>query len=129
MPVQEGLLAHFRAVGDAVGIPIILHDVPSRAAPGLADIIVARLAENPRFIGLMDPAGDPTRPGRLRTLLGEGFRLLSGDDRTTPGIHLPLAATAAFQSTSTSHRASAPPCTWRCVAATSCLLCALRRRR
>jgi 4-hydroxy-tetrahydrodipicolinate synthase len=81
-PVQEGLLAHFRAVGDAVGIPIILHDVPSRTVVGLADITVARLAENPRFIGLMDSSSDPTRPGRLRTLLGEGFRLLSGDDRT-----------------------------------------------
>jgi len=81
-PGQNGLLAHFRAVADAIRIPIILHDVPSRTIVGLADATVARLAENPRFIGLMDSTEDPVRPVRLRTLLGEDFRLLSGDDRT-----------------------------------------------
>jgi 4-hydroxy-tetrahydrodipicolinate synthase len=81
-PVQRGLFAHFKAVADAIGIPVIIHDVPSRTVVGLADATIARLAENPRFIGLMDSSGDPTRIGRLRTLLGEDFRLLSGDDPT-----------------------------------------------
>jgi 4-hydroxy-tetrahydrodipicolinate synthase len=69
-PGQNGLLAHFHAVADAIGIPIILHDVPSRTVVGLADATVARLAENPRFIGLMDSTEDPVRPVRMRTLLG-----------------------------------------------------------
>jgi 4-hydroxy-tetrahydrodipicolinate synthase len=79
-PVQHGLFAHFKAVADSIGIPVILHDVPSRTVVGLADVTVARLAENPRFIGLMDSTGNSTRIGGLRTLLGEDFRLLSGDD-------------------------------------------------
>jgi 4-hydroxy-tetrahydrodipicolinate synthase len=81
-PVQEGMLAHFRAIADSTGIPIILHDVPSRTMVGLADVTIARLAESPRFIGLMDSTGDPMRPCRLKALLGHDFRFLSGDDRT-----------------------------------------------
>jgi 4-hydroxy-tetrahydrodipicolinate synthase len=46
------------------------------------NVTIARLAENPRFIGLMDSSVDATRPARLRTLLGENFRLLTGDDQT-----------------------------------------------
>jgi 4-hydroxy-tetrahydrodipicolinate synthase len=79
-PMQAGMYAHFRAIGDAVGLPIILYDVPSRTVCGLADETVARLAECPRFIGLKDATGDVTRPQRLRARLGPEFRLLSGDD-------------------------------------------------
>jgi 4-hydroxy-tetrahydrodipicolinate synthase len=76
----SGLFAHFNAVADSIGIPIILHDVPSRTVVSLADATIARLAENSRFIGFMDSTGNPARPARLRALLGENFRLLSGDD-------------------------------------------------
>jgi 4-hydroxy-tetrahydrodipicolinate synthase len=81
-PSQAGLLAHFRAMAAATGLPIILYDVPSRTACGLADETVARLAENPRFIGLKDATADITRPPRLRAIVGPEFRLLSGDDAT-----------------------------------------------
>jgi 4-hydroxy-tetrahydrodipicolinate synthase len=81
-PMQAGIYAHFRAIADATGLPIILHDVPSRTVCGLEDATVARLAEDPKFIGLKDATGDTTRPPRLRALLGAEFRLLSGDDRT-----------------------------------------------
>jgi 4-hydroxy-tetrahydrodipicolinate synthase len=81
-PMQAGMYAHFRAIADAVGRPIILYDVPSRTACGLADDTVARLAENPKFIGLKDATADVTRPFRLRSRLGPDFRLLSGDDAT-----------------------------------------------
>jgi 4-hydroxy-tetrahydrodipicolinate synthase len=81
-PMQAGLLAHFRAIADAIGVPVILHDVPSRTVTGLADDTVARLAEHPRIIGLEDETGDVTRPARLRPLVGASFRLLSGDDAT-----------------------------------------------
>jgi 4-hydroxy-tetrahydrodipicolinate synthase len=81
-PMQAGLEAHFRAIANAVGLPIILYDVPSRTACSLANATVARLAENPQFIGLKDATGDLSRLPQLRTLLGADFRLLSGDDRT-----------------------------------------------
>jgi 4-hydroxy-tetrahydrodipicolinate synthase len=81
-PMQAGMYAHFRAIADAVGLPIILYDVPSRTVCGLADDTVARLAECPKFIGLKDATGDVTRPVRLRSRLGPEFRLLSGDDAT-----------------------------------------------
>ena len=81
-PTQVGLYAHFRAVAQSSGLPIILYDVPSRTACGLADETVVRLAEMPQFIGLKDATGDVTRPARLRSVVGPDFRLLSGDDAT-----------------------------------------------
>jgi 4-hydroxy-tetrahydrodipicolinate synthase len=81
-PMQAGMFAHFHAIGDAMGLPIILYDVPSRTVCGLADDTVARLAECRQFIGLKDATGDVTRPVRLRARLGPDFRLLSGDDAT-----------------------------------------------
>jgi 4-hydroxy-tetrahydrodipicolinate synthase len=79
-PTQAGLYAHFRAMAESTGLPVILYDVPSRTACALADETVARLAELPRVMGLKDAAGDATRPTRLRPLVGKDFRLLSGDD-------------------------------------------------
>jgi 4-hydroxy-tetrahydrodipicolinate synthase len=81
-PIQAGLYAHFRAIAQSMGLPIILYDVPSRTACGLADETVVRLAEMSQFIGLKDATGDVTRPVRLRSLVGSDFRLLSGDDAT-----------------------------------------------
>src|ERR1700704_4012215 len=81
-PTQSGMYAHFRAVAEAPHLPIILYDVPSRTVCGLADDTIARLAELPQFIGLKDASGDVTRPLRLRSLLGQEFRLMSGDDAT-----------------------------------------------
>jgi 4-hydroxy-tetrahydrodipicolinate synthase len=81
-PMQAGMYAHFSAIADAVGLPIILYDVPSRTVCGLADDTVVRLAECPKFIGLKDATGEVTRVVRLRSRLGGDFRLLSGDDAT-----------------------------------------------
>jgi len=81
-PTQAGLFAHFDKIAQSIGLPIVLHDEPSRTACRLDDSTVARLAEMPRFIGLVDATGDVTRPSRLRPLVGRDFRLLSGDDAT-----------------------------------------------
>jgi len=81
-PIQSGLYAHFRAIAQSTELPVILYDVPSRTACGLADETIARLAELPQIIGLKDATGDFTRPSRLRSLVGLDFRLLSGDDAT-----------------------------------------------
>ena len=85
-PMQAGIYAHFRAIADAAGLPIILYDVPSRTVCGLADDTLARLAECSKFIGLKDATGDLARPARLRARLGSEFRLLSGDDATAAGF-------------------------------------------
>jgi 4-hydroxy-tetrahydrodipicolinate synthase len=79
-PTQSGLYAHFRAIAQSTGLPIILYDVPSRTACGLADETVARLAELSSIIGLKDATGDASRPARLRPLVGTSFRLLCGED-------------------------------------------------
>jgi 4-hydroxy-tetrahydrodipicolinate synthase len=81
-PTQAGLYEHFHAIAQSTGLPIILYDVPSRTACGLADETVARLAALPRIIGIKDATGDVTRPLRLRSLVGPNFRLLTGDDAT-----------------------------------------------
>jgi 4-hydroxy-tetrahydrodipicolinate synthase len=81
-PTQEGLHAHFSAIAQSAGLPIIPYDVPARTGCCLADETVARLADDPQFIGLKDATGDITRPSRLRALVGPEFRLLTGDDAT-----------------------------------------------
>jgi 4-hydroxy-tetrahydrodipicolinate synthase len=85
-PTQDGFCAHYREIAAATGLPIIMHDAPSRTVRGLTDESIARLAETPRIIGLMDATGDAGRPSRLRALVGPDFRLLSGDDATALGF-------------------------------------------
>ena len=85
-PVQSGLYAHFRAIAESTGLPVILYDVPSRTACALADDTVTRLAEIPNIIGLKDATADISRPARLKRLVGPDFRLLSGDDATALGF-------------------------------------------
>jgi 4-hydroxy-tetrahydrodipicolinate synthase len=97
-PTQTGLIAHFSAIHDAVGLPIILYDVPSRTACPIADATIKRLAELPRIVGLKDATGDIARVGRLRRHLGEKqggekhagepFVLLSGDDASQAAYRL-----------------------------------------
>lgn len=84
-PMQEGMLAHFRAIARSTGLPVILHDIPSRTLRPLADETLLRLVESRQFVGLRDGSGDTTRPMRLGRLLPAGFRLLSGDDVSTFG--------------------------------------------
>jgi 4-hydroxy-tetrahydrodipicolinate synthase len=81
-PMQAGIEAHFRAIGDATALPVILHDIPSRTIRELADDTLVRLSESNQFIGLKHSTGDLARPIRLRAKLPARFRLLSGDDAT-----------------------------------------------
>lgn len=79
-PPQEGLRAHVRAIAAASGLPIVLYDVPSRAAVAFADETIARLRDEGAIQGLKDATGDLARPARLRSLCGDDFVQLSGDD-------------------------------------------------
>jgi 4-hydroxy-tetrahydrodipicolinate synthase len=81
-PMQAGIYAHFQAIAGSTTLPVILHDVPARTIRELSDDTLVRLAKSKQFIGLRDGTGDVTRAMRLRPLLPQGFRLLSGDDAT-----------------------------------------------
>jgi 4-hydroxy-tetrahydrodipicolinate synthase len=83
-PMQEGMVAHFRAVAASTALPVILHDIPARTVRELSDTTLERLAESAQFIGLRDGAGDVVRPARLQPRLPRHFRLLTGDDATAP---------------------------------------------
>lgn len=87
-PSQAGLFAHFKAIHDAVQLPLVLYDVPSRTACALSDVTVRRLAELPRVVGLKDATGNIPRVPRLRRRLGARFLLLSGDDATQAAFRL-----------------------------------------
>ncbi|WP_424811597.1 4-hydroxy-tetrahydrodipicolinate synthase [Roseococcus sp. YIM B11640] len=88
-PGQEGLRAHVRAVSARSGLPVMLYDVPSRAAVGFADETIARLWEEGAIAAIKDATGDIARLFRLRRLCGAEFPQFSGDDATSPA-HLAM---------------------------------------
>lgn len=81
-PMQAGIAAHFRAIADSTGLPIVLHDIPFRTIRELSDDTLAKLSQSRQFVALRDSTGDLARPIRLRSMVPSGFRLLSGDDAT-----------------------------------------------
>ena len=81
-PTQDGLYRHFRAVAEAVPIPQILYNVPSRTACDMLPETVARLAGIDNIVGIKEATGDISRVARLKQLCGDDFCLLSGDDAT-----------------------------------------------
>ena len=82
-PMQAGILAHFRAIMDVTGLPVIVHDAPSRSAREISDETIVRLSESRQFLGLKDATGSVARLLRLKPALPPAFRFLSGDDATT----------------------------------------------
>ena len=81
-PTQAGLIAHHRAVAEAVDIPQILYNVPGRTACDMLPETTAELAGLERIVGLKDATGDLARVERLRQLCGRDFAIYSGDDCT-----------------------------------------------
>ena len=86
-PSQEGLYRHFAAINEAVQMPVVLYDVPSRTGVTFAVETVARLAELPNVIGIKDATGDLAKASQLRLACGEDFVWLSGDDPTALGYY------------------------------------------
>src|SRR6516225_5152785 len=60
-PSQEGMYAHFRAINDAVQIPVLLYNVPTRTGIDISNETVARLAKLPNIVGIKDATGDLAR--------------------------------------------------------------------
>lgn len=81
-PTQEGIYQHYKAIHDAVEIPIVIYNIPGRSVINITDDTLARLAELPRIVGVKDATGDLARPATLRGKLKKNLVLLSGEDMT-----------------------------------------------
>ncbi|MDR3032879.1 MAG: 4-hydroxy-tetrahydrodipicolinate synthase [Kitasatospora sp.] len=77
-PPQEGLVAHFTAVADATGLPVILYDIPGRTGTAIATTTMVRLAQHPRIVAVKDAKGD-FRAGS-EVMAATDLAFYSGDD-------------------------------------------------
>ena len=82
-PTQEGLYQHYKAIHDAVEIPILIYNIPGRCIVDMSVETMARLAKLPNIVGVKDATNDLTRPAKTRAALGKAFAQLSGEDATT----------------------------------------------
>ncbi len=85
-PSQEGLYRHFKAVNDAVGIPIIMYNIPPRSVVDLSIDTMRRLYELRNIAGVKDATASLARTALQRSLLGPDFVQLSGEDMTALGV-------------------------------------------
>ena len=81
-PGQEGLYRHFRSIAEAVSLPVILYNVPSRTITDIQPVTVERLAQISNVVGIKEATGDLERAAEIRRRCGEAFLLISGDDAT-----------------------------------------------
>lgn len=81
-PTQAGLVAHYQAVADQGGLPVVLYNVPGRTGCDMQPETVAALCQHPNIIGLKEARSDEARWHALYPLASENFALLSGDDPT-----------------------------------------------
>ena len=79
-PTQEGLFQHYKALNDAVDIPVFVYNIPSRCVVDISVETLVRLARLPHIVGIKDSNPDLKRPVQLRMHLGDDFCLLSGDE-------------------------------------------------
>ncbi len=87
-PTQEGIYAHFKAIAEAVDIPIFVYNVPGRTVANISVETLARLAKDcANIVGTKDASADLTRPSRQRLASGEKFIQLSGEDGTALGFN------------------------------------------
>jgi 4-hydroxy-tetrahydrodipicolinate synthase len=87
-PSQEGLYRHFRAIAEAVDIPMILYNVPGRTVADLANDTVVRLSQVPNIEGIKDATGNLERGADLLLRLPRDFAVYSGDDGTALALML-----------------------------------------
>ena len=85
-PTQEGLYRHFKAINDAISLPIIVYNIPGRSVVDLSVDTMQRLFELENIAGVKDATGDVARVCVQRLAMGTGFNQLSGDDATALGF-------------------------------------------
>jgi 4-hydroxy-tetrahydrodipicolinate synthase len=92
-PSQAGLYAHFRAIAEAVDLPMVLYNIPGRCAVDIANETTARLRRDlpARIVGLKEATGVVDRVSQLRAMVDREFCILSGDDSLT----LPMMSVGA----------------------------------
>ncbi|WP_336485581.1 4-hydroxy-tetrahydrodipicolinate synthase [Methylobacterium nigriterrae] len=86
-PTQAGLYAHFKAVNDAVGIPIIIYNIPGRSVVDMSVDTMKRLFELKNIAGVKDATAKLDRVSLQRQAMGEDFIQLSGEDATALGFN------------------------------------------
>ena len=84
-PSQEGLYAHYAAINEAVQLPVLVYNVPSRTGTDISNEVLARLAKLPNIVGVKDATGDLSRASMQRLMCGDDWVMLSGDDPTALG--------------------------------------------
>jgi 4-hydroxy-tetrahydrodipicolinate synthase len=87
-PTQEGLYQHFKAIAEAVSLPIILYNIPGRTGVNIEPHTVRRLAEVDSIVGVKEASGNISQMAVLLDMVPDKFLVLSGDD----GVTLPLLA-------------------------------------
>lgn len=85
-PGQEGQYQHFKAIAEAVKLPILLYNIPGRTGANLEPATVLRLAELPNVIGIKESSGNLAQITELLTAVPPNFKVFSGDD----GLALPI---------------------------------------
>lgn len=79
-PTQAGLYAHFKAINDAIGIPIVIYNIPPRSVVDMSVDTMKRLYELRNIAGVKDATGSVARISQQRAAMGPDFIQLSGDD-------------------------------------------------
>jgi 4-hydroxy-tetrahydrodipicolinate synthase len=86
-PTQEGLFLHFKAISDAVDIPIIVYNVPVRTITDISAATFARMCDLKNVVGIKDATANMARQSQHRELLGDKYIALSGEDATALGFN------------------------------------------
>ncbi len=87
-PSQEGIYRHFRAIAEAVDIPVVLYNVPGRTVADMQHDTVLRLAQVPGIVGIKEATGSIERAAWLIKQAPAGFSIYSGDDSTAVALML-----------------------------------------
>jgi len=85
-PTQEGLYRHFKAVNDAVAVPIIIYNIPGRSVVDMSVETMRRLFDLENIAGVKDATAQVARVSQQRQVLGPGFNQLSGEDASALGV-------------------------------------------
>ena len=90
-PTQEGLYRHYKAVAEAVDMPVVLYNIPGRTGVNMLPTTVARLAVMKNIVGIKEGSGSVQQASEIAQTCGDRLTVLSGDDPLT----LPMMAVGA----------------------------------
>ncbi len=85
-PTQEGLYQHYKAINNAIGIPIIIYNIPARSVIDMSVETMKRLFELRNIAGVKDATANVIRVSQQRAAMGPGFNQLSGEDASALGF-------------------------------------------